>query len=47
MPIKPKMILFSLLALICLALTYLIDWLFILGAVIFVYLNQKELFKKK
>lgn len=42
-----KVVLFSILALGFLALTYFVDWLFIIGAVILVYLNQKELMKKK
>ena len=38
-----KIIIFSVLALGFLALTYLVDWLFIIGAVIMVFLNQREL----
>ena len=45
--IKPKVVIYSILALGFLALTYLVDWLFIIGAVILIYLNQKELFKKQ
>ena len=41
-----KVVLYSLLALGFLALTWLVDWLFIIGAVILVWLNQKELMKK-
>jgi len=41
-----KVIIFSLLALGFLALTYFVDWLFIIGAAILMYLNQKELMKK-
>ena len=43
---NPKVIIFSIIALGFLALTFLVDWLFIIGAVILVYLNQKELMKK-
>jgi hypothetical protein len=43
---KPKIIFYSILALGFLALTYLVDWIFIIGAVVLVYFNQKELFKK-
>lgn len=42
-----KVLGYSLLALIFLALTYLVDWAFIIGAVVLMYLNQKELMKKK
>jgi hypothetical protein len=42
-----KVVLFSILALGFLVLTFLIDWLFIIGAVILMILNQKELMKKK
>ncbi len=45
--IKPKVIFFSLIALGFLALTFLVDWIFIIGAVVFMYLNQRELFGKK
>ena len=41
-----KIVLFSILGLGFLALTFFVDWLFIIGAVILVYLNQKELMKK-
>jgi hypothetical protein len=42
-----KVVLFSIIALGFLALTFFVDWLFIIGAVILMYLNQKELMKKK
>lgn len=42
-----KVIIYSLIALGFVVLTFLVDWLFILGAVIMVYLNQKELMKKR
>jgi len=42
-----KVIIFSFLALGFLALTFLVDWIFIIGAVVLMYLNQKELMKKK
>ena len=38
-----KVIIFSLIALGFLALTFLVDWLFILGAVVFMLLGQREL----
>ncbi len=47
-PIRsPRVVIFSLLAIGFLALTFLVDWLFIIGAVVFMFLNQKELIKKK
>jgi len=44
---NPKVIIFSVIALGFIALTFLVDWLFIIGAIILVILNQKELMKKK
>jgi Na+-transporting methylmalonyl-CoA/oxaloacetate decarboxylase gamma subunit len=38
-----KIIVYSIIAFIFLALTFLVNWIFIIGAVIMVYLNQKEL----
>jgi len=43
---NPKIVLFSLIAFGFLALTFLVDWIFIIGAVILLYLNQKELMAK-
>jgi len=43
---KIKVVIFSMLAIGFLALTYFVDWLFIIGAIVLVFLNQKELFKK-
>ncbi len=42
-----KVVIFSIIALGFLVLTFLIDWLFIIPAVILMILNQKELMKKK
>jgi hypothetical protein len=42
-----KIIIYSLIAFAFLALTFLVDWFFIIGAVVMVWLNQKELMKKK
>lgn len=42
-----KVVILSIIALGFLALTFLVDWLFIIGAVIIIYLNQRELMKKK
>jgi len=44
---NPKIIIFSILALGFLALTFFVDWLFIIPAVILMILNQRELMKKK
>lgn len=47
--IKPnkKVIFFSIIALAFVALSFFVHWAFIIGALIFISLNQKELFKKK
>jgi hypothetical protein len=42
-----KVVFYSLLALGFIALTFLVDWLFIIGAVALTFLNQKELNKNK
>ncbi|HJX50774.1 MAG TPA: hypothetical protein VJ438_04900 [Candidatus Nanoarchaeia archaeon] len=46
MSIKPRVIIYSIIALICLYLTFTVDWFFIIPAVILMFLNQRELFKK-
>jgi hypothetical protein len=38
-----RVIVYSLMALGFLALTYLVDWIFIIGAVVLIWLNQKEI----
>jgi len=43
---NPKVVFYSLIALGFLALTFLVDWLFIIGAVILIYLNQRELMRR-
>tara|TARA_Y100000310_G_scaffold345263_1_gene463201 strand:- start:2521 stop:2673 length:153 start_codon:yes stop_codon:yes gene_type:complete len=42
-----KVIIYSIIALGFLALTFLVDWMFIIGAIILIFLNQRELMKKK
>jgi hypothetical protein len=42
-----KVIIYSIIAFGFIALTFLVDWMFIIGAVILMYLNQRELMKKK
>ena len=41
-----KVVFFSIIALGFLVLTFTVDWVFIIGAVILMILNQKELLKK-
>ena len=45
--INKKVVINSVIALVCLALMYLIHWLFIIPAIYLVYKNQKELMNKK
>jgi len=42
-----KVVIYSLFALGFLILTFLVDWIFIIGAVVLMILNQRELAKKK
>jgi hypothetical protein len=42
-----KVFFLSLLALVFVVLTFLINWAFIIGAVIIMLINQRELFGKK
>ena len=44
---SPKVVIYSILALGFLALTFFVDWYFIIGAVILMILSQKEIMKKK
>lgn len=44
---NPRVFWFSILALGFIALGILIDWLFLIGAIIIMLWNQKELMKKK
>jgi len=43
---NPKVVILSLVALICFYLTFAYDWLWIVPVLIIIYINQKELFKK-
>jgi len=43
---NPKVFYLSLVALVCIILTFLVDWLFIIPAVFIMFKNQKELKKK-
>jgi len=42
-----RVVIYSIIALGFLALTFWVDWIFIIGAVVLMILNQKELNKKK
>jgi len=44
---NPKVVIRSIIALGFLALTFLVHWLFIIGAVIIIFINQKELMKEQ
>jgi len=41
-----KVVIMSIIALGFLALTFLVDWIFIIGAAVIVWLNHRELSKK-
>tara|TARA_Y100000310_G_scaffold299318_1_gene334077 strand:+ start:41 stop:184 length:144 start_codon:yes stop_codon:yes gene_type:complete len=43
--VKSKVIVYSIIGLGFVALTFLVNWMFIIGAVIVIYLNQKELMR--
>jgi len=45
--INKKVIIYSIIAIGFLALVFLVDWIFIIGAVVMIYLNQRELMKKR
>jgi len=40
-----KVVIYSLIAIGCLVLTFTVDWLFIIPAVILMFLNQRELIR--
>lgn len=44
--LNKKVIIYSLIAIGFLVLSFTLDWLFIIGAVILMFLNQKELIKR-
>ena len=44
---NPKVVIFSIIALISIVLSIVVDWLFIIPAVILMILNQRELMGKK
>jgi hypothetical protein len=43
--INLKVIIYSFIALGCIALSFLVDWIFMAGAVLMIWLNQRELVK--
>jgi hypothetical protein len=43
---KPRVVLYSIVALACVALSFLVNWIFIIPAVIIIFLNQRELMRK-
>jgi hypothetical protein len=45
--LNPRIIIYSIIAFGFLALTFLVDWIFIIGAVIMIWLNQRELKKDR
>lgn len=45
--INKKVVIYSLIALGFIALTFLVNPYFIIGAIVFMLINQKELMKKK
>lgn len=42
----PLVVAYSILGVACLALSYFVHWLFILGAAFALFMNQRELFPK-
>lgn len=42
-----KVVIFSILALGFIALSFFVNWLFIIGAIVLMLINQRELFSKR
>lgn len=42
-----KVILLSLLALLSVALSFIVSWLFLIPAIVIIFINQKELFGRE
>ena len=40
-----KVVIYSIFALVFVALSFLVDWMFLIGAVVLIYLNKRELRK--
>lgn len=45
--VNKRVVIQSVIALICIALVFLVDWLFIIPAVILLWMNQRALFGKR
>lgn len=45
--INKKVVILSIIAIICFVLTYMVHWLFIIPIGVILWINQKELFGKK
>ncbi len=43
---NPKVMIYSLLAIAFIILTFTVNWAFLIGAIILVFLNQRELMKQ-
>lgn len=43
---NPRVVIFSILALGCIALTFLVSYWFLIGAIILMLINQRELMRK-
>ncbi len=41
-----RVVIYSIIALICLVLVFTVDWLFIIPVAVLVWMNQRELMKK-
>lgn len=44
--INKKVVFLSIIALICIVLAFIVHWIFIIGAIIIMFINQKELLGK-
>ena len=44
--INVKVVIYSLIAIGFIVLTFLVDWMFIIGAVVMIWLNQRELMRR-
>ena len=42
-----RVVIYSIVALICLALVFLVSWLFLIPVAVLIWMNQRELFPKK
>jgi len=42
-----RVVIYSIIGLSCIAFAFLVDWMFLIGTVVCIYLNQRELGKKR